>query len=174
MINRDFDTDDSNYARINLVTYMKPEDMNYHSVCLHVLADSIHSSGLILASWFLSLGVNNAEVLCLGLVSVAVFMLVMSLFKATGGILLQSAPPNISSSALHKCWRQIVSLEDATEVSQARFWELVHGHVVGSLSLLVKKEMDDRRTLGYVHGLYNDLGIHDLTVQTDYGKNLVL
>ncbi|GMJ02296.1 metal transport protein 5 [Hibiscus trionum] len=156
-----------NYARINL-TYRKPEDMNYHSVCLHVLADSIRSAGLILASWFLSLGVNNAEVLCLGLVSVAVFMLVMPLFKATGGILLQMAPPNISSSALGKCRRQIVSREDVTEVSQTRFWELVPGHVVGSLSLQVKKEMDNRHTLGYVHGLYHDLGIHDLTVQTDY------
>ncbi|KAE8731160.1 Metal tolerance protein C2 [Hibiscus syriacus] len=156
-----------NYARINLA-YRKPEDMNYHSVCLHVLADSIRSAGLILASWFLSLGVNNAEVLCLGLVSVAVFMLVMPLFKATGGILLQTAPPNISSSALHKCWRQIVSHEDVTQVSQARFWELVPGHVVGSLSLEVKKEMDDRRTLEYVHGLYHELGVHDLTVQTYY------
>ncbi|KAG8646852.1 hypothetical protein MANES_09G035800v8 [Manihot esculenta] len=29
-----------NYARVNLV-YRKAEDMNYHSVCLHVLADSI-------------------------------------------------------------------------------------------------------------------------------------
>ncbi|KAE8690310.1 Metal tolerance protein C2 [Hibiscus syriacus] len=155
-----------NYARINLA-YRKPEDMNYHSVCLHVLADSIRSAGLIFASWFLSLGVNNAEVLCLGLVSVAVFMLVMPLFKATGGILLQMAPPNISSSALGKCWRQIVSHEDVTEVSRARFWELVPGHVVGSISLQVKREMDDRRILEYVHRLYHELGIHDLTVQTD-------
>ncbi|MBA0706626.1 hypothetical protein Golax_018723, partial [Gossypium laxum] len=143
-----------NYARVNLV-YRKPEDMNYHSVCLHVLADSIRS-------------VNNAEVLCLGLVSVAVFMLVMPLFKASGGVLLQMAPPNISSSALAKCWWQITSHEDVIEVSQARFWELVPGHVVGSLSLQVKKEMDDRRILEYVHNLYHELGIHDLTVQTDY------
>ncbi|KAH1122982.1 hypothetical protein J1N35_006142 [Gossypium stocksii] len=156
-----------NYARVNLV-YRKPEDMNYHSVCLHVLADSVRSAGLILASWFLSLGVNNAEVLCLGLVSVAVFMLVMPLFKASGGVLLQMAPPNISSSALAKCWWQITSHEDVIEVSQARFWELVPGHVVGSLSLQVKKEMDDRRILEYVHNLYHELGIHDLTVQTDY------
>ncbi|KAL4271975.1 hypothetical protein GQ457_13G011670 [Hibiscus cannabinus] len=155
-----------NYARVSLA-YRKPEDMNYHSVCLHVLADSIRSAGLILASWFLSLGVSNAEVLCLGLVSVAVFMLVMPLFKATGGILLQMAPPNISSSALSKCRRQIISREDVTEVSQTRFWELVPGHVVGSLSLQVKKEMDDGRILEYVHSLYHDLGIHDLTVQTD-------
>ncbi|GMI64706.1 metal transport protein 5 [Hibiscus trionum] len=155
-----------NYARVNLA-YRKPEDMNYHSVCLHVLADSIRSAGLILASWFLSLGVSNAEVLCLGLVSVAVFMLVMPLFKASGGILLQMAPPNISTSALGKCWRQIVSHEDVTEVSQARFWELVPGHVVGSIWLQVKKEMNDRRIQEYVHSLYHDLGIHDLTVQTD-------
>ncbi|KAH9737577.1 metal tolerance protein C2 [Citrus sinensis] len=161
------ESEHKNYARINLV-YRNPEDMNYHSVCLHVLADSIRSAGLILASWFLSLGVQNAEVLCLGIVSVAVFMLVMPLFKVTGGILLQMAPPSIPSSALSKCWRQIVSREDVTEVSQARFWELVPGHVVGSLSLQVKKGVDDRPILQFVHGLYHDLGVQDLTVQIDY------
>lgn len=155
-----------NYARVNLV-YRKAEDMNYHSVCLHVLADSIRSAGLILASWLLSLGVQNAEVLCFGLVSVAVFMLVMPLFRATGGILLQMAPPSIPPSALNKCWRQITAHEDASEVSQARFWELVPGHVVGSLSIQVKKGVDDRPILQYVHGLYHELGIHDLTVQVD-------
>ncbi|XP_041024584.1 metal tolerance protein C2 [Juglans microcarpa x Juglans regia] len=155
-----------NYARINLV-YRNAEDMNYHSVCLHVLADSIRSAGLILASWLLSLGVQNAEVLCLGLVSVAVFMLVMPLFKATGGILLQMAPPRIPTSALSKCWRQITAREDVLEIAQARFWEFVPGHVVGSVSIQVKKGMDDRTTLQFVHGLYHDLGVQNLTVQTD-------
>ncbi|KAI3474524.1 hypothetical protein Pfo_029439 [Paulownia fortunei] len=149
-----------NYARINLV-YRKAEDMNYHSVCLHVLADSIRSAGLILASWLLSLGVNNAEVLCLGLVSVTVFMLVMPLFKATGGVLLQMAPRSIPSSALSKCWRQVKSGFSGS------FWELVPGHVVGSISLQVKQGMDDQPILQYVHGLYHDLGAQDLTVQTD-------
>ncbi|KAK9289363.1 hypothetical protein L1049_007518 [Liquidambar formosana] len=155
-----------NYARVNLV-YRKAEDMNYHSVCLHVLADSIRSAGLILASWFLSLGVKNAEVLCLGLVSVAVFMLVMPLFRTSGGILLQIAPPSISSSALGKCCRQITAREDVLEVSQARFWELVPGQVVGSLSIQVKEGMDDRPVLQFVHGLYHELGIQDLTVETN-------
>ncbi|KAM2568434.1 hypothetical protein TB2_008668 [Malus domestica] len=156
-----------NYARVNLV-YRNAEDMNNHSVCLHVLADSIRSAGLILASWFLSIGVQNAEVLCFGLVSVAVFMLVMPLFRASGGILLQMAPPNVPPSALSKCWRQVVTArEDVSEVSQARFWELVPGHVVGSLSVQVKKGIDDRPILRCVHGLYHDLGIQDLTVQAD-------
>ncbi|KAL6141523.1 hypothetical protein ACLB2K_059811 [Fragaria x ananassa] len=156
-----------NYARINLV-YRNAEDMNNHSVCLHVLADSIRSAGLILASWFLSLGVQNAEVLCFGLVAVVIFMLVMPLFRATGGILLQMAPPNVPTSALSKCWRQIAAREDVSEVSQARFWEVVPGHVVGSLSLQVKKGIDDRPVLQLVHGLYHDLGIQDLTVQADH------
>ncbi|XP_052173258.1 metal tolerance protein C2 [Diospyros lotus] len=157
-----------NYARINLV-YRKAEDMNYHSVCLHVLADSIRSAGLILASWLLSLGVKNAEVLCLGLVSVTVYILVMPLFRTTGGILLQMSPPSIPSSALSKSMRQVMSREDVSEVSQARLWELVPGHVIGSLSLQVKKGIDDDRpVLQYVHGLYHDLGVQDLTVQTDY------
>ncbi|KAF9664654.1 hypothetical protein SADUNF_Sadunf16G0040700 [Salix dunnii] len=156
-----------NYARINIV-YRKAEDMNFHSVCLHVIADSIRSAGLILASWFLSLGVENAEVLCLGLVSAAVVMLVLPLFKATGGILLQMAPPSIPSSALSKCLRQVSALEDVAEVSEARFWELVPGHVVGSISLQVKEGVDDRPILQCVHGLYHDLGVQDLTVQTNY------
>ncbi|XP_009618767.1 metal tolerance protein C2 isoform X1 [Nicotiana tomentosiformis] len=156
-----------NYARINLV-YRKAEDMNYHSVCLHVLADSIRSAGLILASWLLTLGVKNAEVLCLGLVSATVFFLVMPLFRATGGILLQMAPPRIPSSALSKCLRQVSSREDVSEVSQARFWELVPGHVIGSILLQVKEGVDDRPILQYVHDLYHELGIQDLTVQIDY------
>ncbi|KAB1222390.1 Metal tolerance protein C2 [Morella rubra] len=147
--------------------YRTAEDMNYHSVCLHVLADSIRSAGLIMASWFLSLGIQNAEVLCLGLVSVAIFMLVMPLFKATGGILLQMTPPSIPNSALSKCWRQITAREDVLEVAQARFWELVPSHVAGCVSIQVKKGMDDRPILQFVHGLYHDLGILDLTVQTD-------
>ncbi|XP_021867361.1 metal tolerance protein C2 isoform X2 [Spinacia oleracea] len=124
--------------------------------------------GLILASWLLSMGIQNAEVLCMGLVSVTVFMLVMPLFKATGGILLQMSPPSISSSAITKCSRQIAALEDVTEVYAARFWELVPGYLVGSLSLQLKKGADDRSILQFVHGLYHDLGVQDLTLQTDY------
>ncbi|TVU27579.1 hypothetical protein EJB05_19070, partial [Eragrostis curvula] len=154
------------YARVNIV-YRNAEDMNYHSVCLHVLADSIRSAGLILASWLLSLGVENAEVLCLGIVSVAVFMLVLPLFKATGNVLLQIAPGNVPPSAFMKCCRQIAACEDVSEVCLGRFWELVPGHAVGSLSIRVKSCNDDQSVLEYVHGLYQDLGIHDLTVQTD-------
>uniref|UniRef100_A0A0D3FCH4 Cation efflux protein transmembrane domain-containing protein n=1 Tax=Oryza barthii TaxID=65489 RepID=A0A0D3FCH4_9ORYZ len=141
------------YARVNIV-YRKAEDMNYHSVCLHVLADSVRR-------------VENAEVLCLGIVSVAVFMLVLPLFKATGNILLQIAPGNVPPSALTKCFRQISACEDVSEVCQGRFWELVPGHAVGSLDIRVKNGGDCQSVLDYVHGLYQDLGIQDLTIQTD-------
>ncbi|KAI3742350.1 hypothetical protein L1987_60030 [Smallanthus sonchifolius] len=153
-----------NYARVSLV-YRNAEDMNHHSVCLHVVADSIRSAGLILASWLLSLGVDNAEVLCLGLVSFTVFMLAMPLFKTSGGILLQEAPPSIHSSVMTKCWRQVASLEDVTEVSEARFWEFVPGHVVGSVLLEVKKGADEQAVLGFVRDLYHDLGVEDFTAQ---------
>ncbi|KAG5055203.1 hypothetical protein JHK85_007713 [Glycine max] len=135
-------------------TYGNAEDMNNHSVFLHVVADSIRR-------------VQNAEVLCLGLVSVAVFMLVLPLFRATGGILLQMAPPSIPTTALNKCLRQISAREDVMEVSQARFWELLPGHVFGSLIVQVKKGTNDRPILEFVHGLFHDLGVQDLTVQTD-------
>lgn len=32
----------------------------------------------------------------------------------------------------------------------------------------VKKGVDDRPILQFVHGLYHDLGVQDLTVQIDY------
>ncbi|CAN6273824.1 unnamed protein product [Urochloa humidicola] len=124
-------------------------------------------AGLILASWLLSLGIENAEVLCLGIVSVAVFMLVLPLFKATGNVLLQIAPGNVPPSAFAKCSRQITACEDVSEVWQGRFWELVPGQAVGSLSIRVKSGADDQAVLEYAHGLYQDLGIQDLTVQTD-------
>jgi hypothetical protein len=54
-----------------------------------------------------SRSVENAEVVCLGIVSVAVFMLVLPLFKATGNILLQVAPGNVPPSAIMKCCRQV-------------------------------------------------------------------
>jgi len=150
---------------VNIV-YRKPEDMNYHSVCIHVLADSIRSVGIILASWLLTLGIDNAEVLCLGLVSVTIFIVVMPLFRATGSILLQKSPASIPSSAFIKCCRQIDALEDVNEVSDDRFWELVPGHVVGSLSLKIKEGSDDYTILDYVHGLYSELGIQEMTVET--------
>ncbi|CAJ1908573.1 unnamed protein product [Sphenostylis stenocarpa] len=150
------------YARINLA-YRNAEDMNHHSVFLHVLADSIRRSDI----GILVIVNQNAEVLCLGLVSVAVFMLVLPLFRATSGILLQMAPPSIPTTALSKCLRQISAREDVMEVSQARFWELVPGHVVGSLIVQVKQGTNDRPILEFVHGLYHDLGVQDLTVQTD-------
>ncbi|CAM8965639.1 unnamed protein product [Rhodiola kirilowii] len=132
-----------NYARITVV-YKKPEDMNQHAVCVHVLADSVRSAGLILASWLLSLGVENAEM----------------------------SPPSIPSSALSKCLRQINSREDVAEVTQSRFWEFVPGHVVGSLSVQVKAGVDDRPVLHFVHNVYHELGVQELTVQIDETPSL--
>ncbi|KAI0491339.1 hypothetical protein KFK09_025599 [Dendrobium nobile] len=156
-----------NYARVN-IAYRKAEDMNCHSICLHVLADSIRSAGLVLASWLLSLGVENAEVLCLGLVSAAVFVVILPLFRATGGVLLQQVPANVPTSAFNKYLRQVTALEEVSEVTRSRFWELVPGRAVGSLSILVKGGENDHSVLHYVHELYHDLGIQDLTVQTDH------
>ncbi|GJN22583.1 hypothetical protein PR202_gb10163 [Eleusine coracana subsp. coracana] len=122
--------------------YRNAEDMNYHSVCLHVLADSIRSC--------------------------SVHACIATSFKATGNILLQIAPGgNVPPSAFMKCCRQITDCEDVWEVCLGRFWELVPGQSVGSLFIRVKKCAEEQSVLEYVHGLYQDLGIHDVTVQTD-------
>ena len=78
--------------------------VNYHTQTDPFFQVSCFNSNLI---WDLLCRVQNAEVLCLGLVSVAVFMIVIPLFRATGGVLLQMVPPSIPTSALSKCLRQV-------------------------------------------------------------------
>ncbi|KAL9267589.1 Metal tolerance protein C2-like protein [Drosera capensis] len=62
-------------------------------------------------------------------------------------------PPSCSSDSSPVCWYKrlevlsaftnaIAALEDASDVSEARFWEFVPGHIVGSLSLQVKPGVD--------------------------------
>ncbi|GKV34557.1 hypothetical protein SLEP1_g42920 [Rubroshorea leprosula] len=88
-------------------------------------------------------------------------MLVMPLFKDTGSLLPQMEPPNISVFSIEQ-----MLAADVTEVSQAHFWELVPGHAIGSISLLVKKGIDDRPVLEISHDLCHDLGTQQLAVQT--------
>lgn len=40
--------------------------------------------------------------------------------------------------SFHVIFFQITTLEDVSDISQCRFWELVPGHVVGSLSIQVR------------------------------------
>lgn len=74
-------------------------------VLIHIMKGKV---SIIISQIVGSFRVDNAEVLCLGLVSFTVFMLAMPLFKTSGGVLLQEAPPSIHSSALTKCWRQVL------------------------------------------------------------------
>ncbi|BBN01138.1 hypothetical protein MPTK1_2g04970 [Marchantia polymorpha subsp. ruderalis] len=154
------------YARVRVV-YRKAEDINNHSICLHVLSDSIRSAGVVLASWLLTLGVKYAETLCLGLVAVAVFSTTMPLFVASGGVLLQMAPSGVSPSALMKCQRQILLLDEVVDCYKARFWDIVPGGVVGTLVIQVKPGADEQKILKHVHSVFNDIGVKDLTVQIE-------
>ena len=56
---------------------------------------------------FLVNRVTYAETICLGLVSVAIFMTSMPLFQASGAMLSQMAPSGSSAAALNKCIRQV-------------------------------------------------------------------
>ncbi|KAG0565149.1 hypothetical protein KC19_8G168500 [Ceratodon purpureus] len=154
------------YARINFA-YRKAQDINLHSICLHVLSDSFRSAGVILASWLLSLGVTYAETLCLGLVSITIFYTAMPLFLASGGVLSQMAPSGTTAAALDKCLRQVRMLDDVVQCYNARFWDFVPGSIVGTLLMQVRKGADEQSILQTVHGIYNDIGVKDLTVEIE-------
>lgn len=154
------------YARVTLV-YRNAQDMNLHSICLHVLSDSIRSAGVILASWLLTMGVKYAETLCLGLVSMTVLYTALPLFRSSGAILSQMAPSGTTAAALNKCLRQVRMLDDVMQCYNARFWDLVPGFIVGTLLMQVREGADEQKILSTVHSIYNDIGVKDLTVELE-------
>jgi len=154
------------YARVHIV-YRRAQDINLHSICLHVLSDSLRSAGVILASWLLTIGVTYAETICLGLVSVAIFMTSMPLFQASGAMLSQMAPSGSSAAALNKCIRQVRMLDDVVQCYNARFWDMVPGFIVGTLVMQVREGADEQHILRSVHSIYNDIGVKDLTVEIE-------
>ncbi|CAI5519541.1 unnamed protein product, partial [Closterium sp. Naga37s-1] len=117
------------------ITYQRPRDMNHHAILLHLLCDSIRSGGVVLASWFIAIGVYSAEAICLGLVSLTVLVLALPLVQSSGNLLLQMAPAGISEPALHKCIRHVAAYEGVEECIEHRFWAVVPGHVVGTLTV---------------------------------------
>lgn len=154
------------YARRRFA-YRRAQDINLHSICLHVLSDSFRSAGVILASWLLALGVTYAETLCHGLVAAVVFYTAMPLFQASGAILSQMAPSGTTAAALNKCLRQVRMLDDVMQCYNARFWDLVPGSIVGTLVMQVREGADEQSILSTVHSIYNDIGVKDLTVEIE-------
>lgn len=154
------------YARVTFA-YRNAQDINLHSICLHVLSDSFRSAGVILASWLLALGVKYAETLCLGLVSMTVLYTAMPLFLASGAILSQMSPSGTTAAALNKCLRQVRMLDDVVQCYNARFWDLVPGFIVGTLLMQVREGADEQSILSTVHSIYNDIGVKDLTVEIE-------
>ncbi|GJP48627.1 hypothetical protein CLOM_g7918 [Closterium sp. NIES-68] len=149
------------------ITYQRPRDMNHHAILLHLLCDSIRSGGVVLASWFIAMGVYSAEAICLGLVSLAVLVLALPLVHSSGNLLLQMAPAGISEPALHKCIRHVAAYEGVEECFEHRFWAVVPGHVVGTLTVRVRQGVDEQKVLEHVHSIFNDIGVRDLTVQIE-------
>ncbi|CAI5472572.1 unnamed protein product [Closterium sp. Yama58-4] len=126
-----------------------------------------YSGGVVLASWFIAIGVYSAEAICLGLVSLTVLVLALPLVQSSGNLLLQMAPAGISEPALHKCIRHVAAYEGVEECIEHRFWAVVPGHVVGTLTVRVREGVDEQKVLEHVHSIFNDIGVRDLTVQIE-------
>ncbi|GBG76878.1 hypothetical protein CBR_g23093 [Chara braunii] len=157
------------HSRISLV-YRSAQDMNRHSIFLHVLSDSIRSAGVILASWLLAMGVENAETIVLGLVAGIILMITFPLFCASGNILLQSRPPRVQAGALAKALREVTSFDGVVDCFEHHFWSLVPGYAVGTLGLHVKDDADEQRVLQHTHTVFAYLGVNDLTVQIEKNR----
>ena len=161
------------YARAT-VAYRCAQDMNLHGIFLHMVSDSMRSGCVILATWLrygAGVGHHAEAVTNLGC-AVAITALVMPLFRSTSRVLLQSTPEEVHVAALERCLREALAVRGVLDCSDARFWSLAPGILVGTLWLKIDTSADDAVVLRMVRGAYESrLGNVNLTVQLERGAS---
>lgn len=139
---------------------------NLHSVYLHVFADILSHSGLLLAAWII-----NAKgwllahpVLVIG-ISLVVMRSAYPLFDMARMVLLQTVDPALQQG-LQRCIREISFRDGVLECRSAHWWSNAPGVTVGSLHIRVRTDADEQDILLYAHGLLKKYVMH-ITVQIE-------
>jgi len=158
------------YARVYM-GYRSSQDLNMHAIFLHVAADSARSGGTILSLWLLAVGVPGSEAMVAVLVAGLIFLLALPLFNSTSRILLQGTPETLERAALAKCLREAAATPGVLECKVPRVWSLRPGALVGTLTVIVTKSVEEQRVLRHIHSVFEaNLGHCHLTVQVEKEK----
>ncbi|KAL3526462.1 hypothetical protein ACH5RR_011118 [Cinchona calisaya] len=145
-------------------------DHNMEGIFLHVLADTMGSVGVVVATLLIKYkGWLVADPACSIFISVLIIFSVIPLLRNSGEILLQRVPRALEQD-LKIAVNDVMKIDGACGIQNLHFWSLTNTEVVGTLHLHVSKETDKASAKARVSHILDDAGIKDLTLQVECVK----
>lgn len=145
-------------------------DHNMEGIFLHVLADTLGSVGVVVATLLIKYkGWLVADPACSIFISVLVIYSVIPLLRNSAEILLQRVPRTLELD-VNRSLSKVMKMDGVRGIQNLHFWSLTNTDVVGTLHLHVSTEAGKASTKAQVSHLLSDAGIKDLTVQVECVK----
>eukprot|EP00040_Diaphanoeca_grandis_P017590 m.92017 g.92017 ORF g.92017 m.92017 type:complete len:776 (+) comp26517_c0_seq2:141-2468(+) len=159
---------ESNTGSVNNQQAKTHIDYNLQGVYLHILADTLGSTGSI----FSSLLVEHFgwPILDPVLSLIVAFMIVakaLPLLTSTTMILLDRVPLSLRPSLLADTLEKVKQLEGVTGCGEIRVWTHEGQSMIGTLHVIVLPHSNEQRILNQVLTLFKDTGITNLTIQIE-------
>ncbi|KAI8929559.1 cation efflux protein [Entophlyctis helioformis] len=134
---------------------------------LHILSDTLGSVGVILSSILIQMfGWYWTDPACSIFISVLTIYTTWPLLRDSGNTLLQRVPPSLEHN-LPSAYQRIMSTPGVAGITQAHFWELNMGNVVGTIKVQAAPGADDQKIRLDIASLFRELDVRNLTVQVD-------
>lgn len=147
-------------------------DHNMEGIFLHVLADTMGSIGVVIATLLIKYkGWLVADPACSIFISVLVIYSVIPLLRNSAEILLQRVPRTLELD-VNRSLSKVIRMEGVCGIQNLHFWSFTNTDVVGTLHLHVSTEAGKASTKAQVSHLLNDAGIKDLTLQVESVKTV--
>lgn len=146
-------------------------DHNMEGIFLHVLADTLGSVGVVVATLLIKYkGWVIADPACSIFISVLIVSSVVPLLINSAEILLQRVPRALEQD-LKAALTDVTKISGVRGIQNLHFWSLTNADVVGTLHLQLSDESNKAFAKDRVSHLLNDAGIKDLTLQVECVKN---
>ncbi|CAI9109571.1 OLC1v1009415C1 [Oldenlandia corymbosa var. corymbosa] len=145
-------------------------DHNMEGIFLHVLADTMGSVGVVVATLLIKYkGWLAADPACSIFISVLIVYSVIPLLRNSAEVLLQRVPRTLQKD-LGSALNNVMNLDGVSGIQNLHVWSLTNTDVVGTLHLHVSREADKAYIKAQVSDLLYDAGIKDLTLQVQSMK----
>eukprot|EP00268_Persea_americana_P040451 TRINITY_DN4017_c0_g1_i4.p1 TRINITY_DN4017_c0_g1~~TRINITY_DN4017_c0_g1_i4.p1 ORF type:complete len:960 (-),score=165.77 TRINITY_DN4017_c0_g1_i4:576-3455(-) len=142
-------------------------DHNMEGIFLHVLADTLGSVGVVVATLLIKYkGWLVADPACSIFISVLIISSVVPLLRNSAEILLQRVPRNHEHD-LNLALDKVMSIKGIHGIQNMHVWSFTNKDVVGTLHLHISAETDRDSSREQVSRLLHDAGINDLTLQVE-------
>ncbi|XP_027076213.2 uncharacterized protein [Coffea arabica] len=145
-------------------------DHNMEGIFLHVLADTMGSVGVVVATLLIKYkGWLVADPACSIFISVLIISSVIPLLRNSAEILLQRVPRALEQD-LRQAVNDAMKVDGVRGIQNLHFWSLTNTDVVGTLHLHISTEASKASAKAQVSHVLEDAGIKDLTLQVECVK----